>query len=455
MIGAYYHDTIAAISTPHGSGAISIVRVSGDNLGLLSDTLFKKRIPVRKPVTAHVYDEDNIIDSVIVLFFRAPHSYTGEDIIEIHCHGGLIVTHMVLDVCLRAGSRLADPGEFTLRSYYNNKMDLAQAEAISDIINAQSEAMVRAAAKNIAGLFTQLIKNIKEQLIYVRTYTEALIDFPEEDITFPEAETKLLSCVTKIEADVMHIVEQTGNNNILNSGPRVVIIGNVNAGKSSLINAILRTNRSIVSNIAGTTRDTIEERLTLGSNTISLIDTAGLNENSTDAIEQMGIEKSFQEIAKAHIILVVIDITDSPVEACISLMDKLSDKNIIIVLNKVDRLCDTEIELVVGALTKVTNFTIVTVSTIDCRGLKKLRCEIQKNLSEKRLMDCTLYINKRHESNIYKALSHITSAKNEIHRLEIFADELRLATKSLEEIIGTVSDDHILTEIFSKFCIGK
>ncbi|CUT17345.1 MULTISPECIES: tRNA uridine-5-carboxymethylaminomethyl(34) synthesis GTPase MnmE [Candidatus Ichthyocystis] len=450
----YYREIISAISTPLGNGAISVVRVSGDNLQSFSEAIFRKKIPNKKPTLANIYDEDNIIDNVLVLFFHAPHSYTGEDVIEIHGHGGLVVTHMILDLCLRAGARLAEPGEFTLRAYYNNKVDLTQIEAISDIINAQSEAMVKAAAKNINGSFSNLIKNIREQLIHVRTHTEAFIDFPEEEITFPEK--KLLNSLSTIENDLTHILRQSNNNNILNHGPRIVLTGYVNAGKSSILNALLKKDRSIVSNIAGTTRNTIEENLVLESTPVLLIDTAGINDEATNEIEKIGIEKTWKEISQADITLLVLDVTCYPAISHHKYADILKNENSIVILNKIDLLTDHEISSIENELTQLTAKTnIIRVCAITGYGIEELKQVLKNNISQKKLMDCTLYINKRHEKHIDTALQHLQLAKKSVHHLEIFAEELRLTAKSLEEIIGFFSDDDLLTEIFSQFCIGK
>ncbi|WP_092485159.1 tRNA uridine-5-carboxymethylaminomethyl(34) synthesis GTPase MnmE [Candidatus Ichthyocystis hellenicum] len=451
---SYYREIISAISTPLGNGAISVVRVSGDNLQSFSEVLFRKKIPHREPTLARIYDGANIIDNVLVLFFNAPHSYTGEDVIEIHGHGGLVVTHMILDLCLRLGARLAEPGEFTLRSYYNNKVDLTQVEAISDIINAQSEAMVKAAAKNINGFFANLVKNIRDQLIYVRTHTEAFIDFPEEEIPFPEE--KLINSLCIIEEDLNHILKQNNNNNILNLGPRIVLTGYVNAGKSSILNALLKKDRSIVSDIAGTTRDTIEENLILESMPISLIDTAGINDKVTNDIEKIGIERSWREISQAHIILLVLDVTCSPIKSYHKYAEVVTNENTIVVLNKIDLLSDHEVSSIENELIQLAaDVPIIRVCAITRHGIEKLRHALKNDITQKKLMDCTLYINKRHEKHIDKALHHIRLAKESVHHLEIFAEELRLATKNLEEIIGFFSDDDLLTEIFSQFCIGK
>lgn len=448
----YLSDIISAISTPIGNGAVSIVRVSAEqNLDTFILALLNDSVPPCKPVLRTVHDKKTgeAIDRAFVLFFPAPHSYTGENVLEIHGHGGIVVTQMILDQCLQQGARLADPGEFTLRAYYNQKIDLAQAEAIGDIIHAESEMMVKASIKGIKGVFTRVIEKIKTQLVTIRWQLEAWIHFPEDMIPLQEQETE--NQINMILRELDHIIRQSSHTALINRGARVVLAGPVNAGKSSLLNCLTQKNRSIVSPIRGTTRDTIEEKFFFDRIPVFLIDTAGLDGNSTDPIERIGIEKSWEEIDKADLILYLIDSSKEDLDYDKSILEKMtSQKKVIVVLSKID-LSNPKTE----KNTPIELKNAIQISTVTTQGIDLLKDTITDMLCPQKVFSDILYANTRQVKKIRDASQHLQEAQKNLSLPEICAEELKWATQDLDEIIGTISNEDILNEIFSHLCLGK
>lgn len=450
-------DPIVAIATASGRGSIGVIRVSGKNLKTFCQTVTAGFDPT--PRVAHylpISDADgSLIDQAIVIYFQAPHSYTGEDVIEIQGHGGPAVMQLLLERCLTAGRsiklRLAEPGEFTLRAFLNDKMDLAQAEAVADMIDASSKAAAKAAAASMSGVFSKEVQQLAQLITEVRILVEATLDFPEEEIEFIEkyqVRQKLATIKTQIDA----VLTASKQSSYLKEGLKVVLAGEPNVGKSSLLNAIFGHDIAIVTDIAGTTRDRIRETLDIDGVPILITDTAGLRE-TTDTIEAIGIERSWQAIAEADLILDIVEVSNPQ-----SLLGKWSDrpellnKEICKIYNKSD-LLDSE---VIGL---DTDHNKLLISAKTGFGIDMLKSLILSK-ADRQLGEVSPWLGRqRHIHALELASSHIQTAiehaQHDDRVLDLLAEELRLAHDALGSITGKVSADDMLGHIFSSFCIGK
>lgn len=442
-----HKDTIAAIATPAGSGGISVIRISGNDALKIISQIFIKKLKNSKFESHHIYygkivHEDKIVDDVLVSIFFEPNSYTGEDVAEINCHGGMFVTQKVLQVVLSNGARHAKKGEFTQRAFFNGKMDLTEAEAVVDIINAKTAHSLESAINQLDGKLYSSIKRILNKILELRSNVELDIDFSDQELGEETDEARrrtLILIKDQIEALIF-----TGNEGIiLNEGYRVAIAGSANAGKSSVFNRLVENERSIVTEIAGTTRDYIEEDIALEGYLIKLFDTAGLRE-SQDRIEKYGIDKTREIIANAHLILWVEDCTVSRE----TLPDFLKDKIIIKVLNKTDLLKE-----------KVNIKDGVTVSAKTGQGIRELKKLIVNNISiEDYDLSKGMITNSRQLAAVEKsaeAIKRAIQALDDSKGLEFLAFDLREASENLEEIIGKVTSEEIINNIFDRFCVGK
>jgi tRNA modification GTPase len=443
-------DTIAAISTPIGEGAIALVRVSGVNAIGVADKIFRgKDTPSRFASHAQhvgeVVDEGNaLIDQVMIAVHRAPASYTGEDLVEISCHGGMLVTARVLDVCLRAGARAARAGEFTERAFLNGKMDLTQAEAVIDLIRAKTDLALRSATEQLEGRLGDSIKNIRDDLITLIAHLEAAIDFPEEGIA-PDPEEKIATRLDSIRERISALLATADQGRILREGVRVVIYGNTNAGKSSLLNRLLGYDRVIVSESHGTTRDTIEEVINLSGVPIRLLDTAGLRA-SADELEREGIVRTRKSLQTADLRLHIAD-RNAPKPAD---FDARSDEAAeIIILNKSD-------------LPEHSDWKDVEALRISCltgSGLSELEKEILARITKGNLRpENMLAVNARHRDCLRRALQACECAGQSLKQEmapEYIVVDLKDALHALGEVIGAVDVEQILDSVFSQFCIGK
>ena len=448
---------IIAIATAAGRGSIGVIRISGSNLEELYHSLTGVS-PTNARYAYHlpILDEDtSLIDEAIVIFFKGPQSYTGEDVLEIQGHGGQAVMQLLLQRCLKVGQssglRLAEPGEFTLRAFLNDKMDLAQAEAVSDMIEASSSAAVKAAAASLSGVFSGEVNSLAQQILNIRTLIEATLDFPEEEIDFIEKyEVK-----EKLEAIAFHLNETliiSKQSSALKEGLKVVLAGEPNVGKSSLMNALFSQDIAIVTDIAGTTRDRIRESLVLEGIPLVITDTAGLRDTS-DQIESLGIERTWQSISESDLILDVCDARqpDSFIQKY-KHRTELQDKSIIPVLNKCDLLaCDSPI---------LDNYKdSLCLSAKTGQGLEQLK-EIILKVAGRQVGETSPWLGRqRHIEALDRACSHLSAAiehsKLNDQVLDLVAEELRLAHQELGQITGQVSADDLLGNIFSNFCIGK
>ena len=443
-------DTIAAISTPVGEGAIALVRMSGPEAIDISDKIFRgKNIPSRfeshvQHLGEIVTESGDLIDEVMISVHRAPASYTGEDLVEISCHGGTLVTAKVLEACLRAGSRGARPGEFTERAFLNGKMDLTQAEAVIDLIRARTDLALRSATEQLEGRLGEKISTIRSAIVDLLANIEASIDFPEEDINPDEGE-QLQTRLDSIRAPIAALIATADQGRILREGIRVVIYGATNAGKSSLLNRLLGYERVIVSETHGTTRDTIEETVNLRGVPVRLLDTAGLRTSTSD-IEREGIARTERSLQKADLRLHVVDRNAA---RPIYFQPALVNGNEIVILNKTD----------LPAHNDWKNFDALQISCATGEGLEELEAEILSRFGKHNLRpENTLAINLRHRDCLRRAqesLDRVRQAINDGVSSEYLAVDLNEALRAVGEVVGVVGVEQILDSLFGQFCIGK
>jgi len=443
-------DTIAAISTPPGEGAIALVRVSGANAVGVADKIFHgKEMPSQfEPRVQHFGEifgpERRLIDQVVLSIHRAPVSYTGEDLVEISCHGGTLVSAKVLEACLRAGARAARPGEFTERAFLNGKMDLTQAEAVIDLIRAKTDLALRSATEQLEGRLGAQVRKIRDDLVELLAHINASIDFPEEGITPDEGET-LRVRFDSIREQVAALLATADRGRILREGVRVVIYGATNAGKSSLLNRLLGYDRVIVSDTHGTTRDTIEETANLDGVPIRLLDTAGLRTSASE-LELEGIARTEKSLQLADLRLHIVD-RNTPKPAHFE--ERNRDSNEIVVLNKSDLPENSDWK----------DFHGLRISCLTEEGLRELQKEILTRITRQNLKpESTLAINTRHRDCLRRALESCDqAAEAEVNGLspEYTAIHLNEALRAVGEVIGVVDAEQILDSVFSQFCIGK
>ena len=438
-------DTIAAIATPPGSGAISVVRMSGPQATAVLQSCTGKVTQARRATLAHVRDaRGQVIDEVVVTYYAGPASYTGEDVVEFSCHGGMLVTRRVLERLLQCGARPAEPGEFTRRAFENGRMDLTRAEAVMDVINAGSDLALRAAQNQLHGAIFRKVEAAVDKLISVAAHVEAYIDFPEEDIA-PDTTQELVDAVDAVCAELRALLATADEGRLLREGVRTAIIGAPNVGKSSLLNMLLGYERAIVSDTAGTTRDTIEESVSLGGLRLRLIDTAGLHD-SADAIERAGMERSRRAGAEADLVLEVADATLPPARA--ELPESTAQH--ILLLNK----CD---------LPEHPAWQGVQALRISCHT-GHCNQELADTITELFLhgnggeLDTLAAINTRHRYALQQALNYLAAARTGLLSgvsPELMDIDLRAALDALGSISGRVDTEDILTRVFATFCLGK
>lgn len=441
-------DNIAAIATAPGRGGIGVVRISGRNLTNIVILLFGQALLPRHATYGSFLDTDgSVIDQGIAIFFPAPHSYTGEDVLELQGHGGTAVLNLLLKRCLTLGSRLAQPGEFTQRAFLNNKLDLVQAESVADLINATSEQGARCATRSLQGDFSKAIEGLVAGLINLRMRIEAILDFPEEELQLDDvgrSEQELKSIRLGLER-VLNLAQQ---GSILREGAHVVLVGPPNVGKSSLLNRLSGDDVALVSEIAGTTRDSIQQAININGVPLHVIDTAGLRE-SEDVVEQMGMERTKLAIKKADVILLLMELQQEEPLVPQQIIDVLpSAVPKIYVINKIDLLEQMpRIETQNGV-------DHIYLSAKANEGIDLLRDKILQLIGWH--ADSGVFTaRERHLQSLKKAKAHLERAVTKALPIELLAEELRLAQVALNEITGEFSSDDLLGEIFSRFCIGK
>jgi len=447
-----HNDTIAAIATPPGKGGIAVIRISGPESLAIIKQIFKPSTTVKEyrpniTYLGKVFDENELIDQVIVIYYKAPHSYTGEDVIEISCHGGKFLTRTILELVLSRASRLARKGEFTKRAFLNGKLDLTEAESVVDLIDAKTRKSQKVAIERLEGKLYEGIEGIIKEINELRTEIELDIDFPEHSNQKTDHKN-IVNKIQFIKNEITRLIETADEGIILNEGYRIAIAGEPNAGKSSIFNRLIENERSIVTDIPGTTRDFIEEDISLEGYWIKLFDTAGLRE-STSEIEISGIKKSYDIVKNAHLVLWI---EDTSVHKEIIIPERIKDKDYFIILNKLDLLksppsIDKNCEHIVAVSAKTGhNIDVLKDMIIDKIDLEEYDIS-QGILSNARQLSSA----KKCRRSLLKALK---SAKRE-SGYEFIAFDLREASEYLEEIIGKITSEDIINNIFDRFCVGK
>jgi tRNA modification GTPase len=449
----YTKDTIVAIATPQGNGGIGIVRISGTDALEIAQKLTQKTLKPRYATFCNIYNNQETIDQAIAIFFNSPFSYTGEDVVEIQAHGNPFILNLIIKTAIKHGARMAKAGEFTERAFLNNKIDLAQAEAVADIINASSEIAAKSAAKSLQGNFSKEINNLLEKLIYLRIYVEASIDFPEEEINFLE-DQKIHNSLEQIYSTILEIRNNCKQGAILAEGITLILVGKPNAGKSSLLNALAGKDSAIVTSIAGTTRDIVKEHIQINGVPMHIIDTAGLRD-SNDIIESEGIKRAITKIQEADQVLFVTDdytnskVKFSDIKEIIPEFYEQIPKGIDItyVHNKIDLLQDIP----------ENHDNHIYISAENNIGIDKLKEHILKKVGYTNQNESIYTARERHVTAINDAFKHINLAKDQLKlgNGELLAEELLIVQENLNSITGEFSSDDLLGEIFSSFCIGK
>lgn len=450
-------ETIVAQATPIGRGGIGILRVSGPLATDVAQAVLGKCPKPRMADYLPFKDEDGtVLDQGIALFFKAPNSFTGEDVLELQGHGGQVILDLLLNRILKVkGVRIARAGEFSEQAFLNDKLDLAQAEAIADLIDATSEQAARSALKSLQGEFSHKINALVDNVIYLRTYVEAAIDFPDEEIDFL-ADGKIEAKLNEIIAQLANVRQEAKQGSILREGMKVVIAGKPNAGKSSLLNALAGREAAIVTDIAGTTRDVLREHIHIDGMPLHIIDTAGLREAS-DEVEKIGIKRAWDEIEQADHVLLMIDSNESQADhfqqEWAEFLTKLP-KNIpvTVIRNKVDLTGETE------SLVQTDNFTVIRLSAQTKVGVDLLREHLKKSMGYQSSTEGGFIARRRHLVALETAAEHLQRGHVQLTQFyagELLAEELRMVQNALSEITGQFTSDDLLGNIFSSFCIGK
>lgn len=466
-------ETIVALATPSGAGAIAIIRMSGKDAITIASEVFQsvsgKDITKQKTHTIHlgtIVDETKIYDQVLVSIFKNPNSYTGENVIEISCHGSTFIQQQIIQLLLRKGCRMAQAGEFTLRAFLNGKLDLSQAEAVADLISSDNEASHQIAMQQMRGGFSNEISKLREELLNFASLIELELDFAEEDVEFADR-TQFHDLLNRIEFVLKRLIDSFAVGNVIKNGIPVAIVGEPNVGKSTLLNALLNEERAIVSEIAGTTRDTIEDELVIGGIGFRFIDTAGIRE-TIDVVESIGIKKTFEKIEQAQVVLYLLDssVTLSAVEVLTIEIEKIINqfplKPLIVILNKVDAIDKIELENIVSTFNsklETKNSKLVTISAKNKTGLDELKNSLLSFVNTGALRNNeTIITNTRHYDSLIKALEEIQKVKFGLQSnipSDLMAIDIRQALYYFGEITGEVTNDELLGNIFANFCIGK
>ena len=450
------NDTIAAISTTLGVGAISIIRVSGNDAIKIVNKIFKgknlEKVETHTINYGHIVDKDEIIDEVLVSVMKSPKTFTTEDVVEINCHGGISTTNKVLELVLNNGARLAEPGEFTKRAFLNGRIDLTQAESVMDLINSKNESKRKVAIKGLNGYVSNIIRNLRQEILELLASIEVNIDYPEYEDAIVMTNDIVKPKITEIKERLTKIINESENGKILTSGIKTIIIGKPNVGKSSILNRLLDEEKAIVTDIEGTTRDTVEGSITINGVSLNIIDTAGIRETE-DIVEKIGVEKSLSLINEADLIVIVLNNNEELSEEDKKILTACKDKKVIVVINKSD--LERKINL-----DDIKYQNIVYTNTIDLNGINSLKEKIVElfNLNELEQQDYTYLSNVRQISlakEAYQILEEVDNGiKNEVP-VDMIEIDIKRAWEKLGEIIGETYTEELIDQLFSQFCLGK
>ncbi|MGB5434337.1 MAG: tRNA uridine-5-carboxymethylaminomethyl(34) synthesis GTPase MnmE [Maribacter sp.] len=467
------NDTIIALATPSGAGAIAVIRISGSNAIALTDDYFKsvrgKKLINQKTHTihlGHIIEDKRVMDEVLLSLFKGPHSYTGEDVVEISCHGSPYIQQQIIQLFLRNGCRMAEAGEFTLRAFLNGKMDLSQAEAVADLISSENEASHQIAMQQMRGGFSNEIKLLRDELLNFASLIELELDFAEEDVEFADR-TKFKELLDRIEEVLKRLIDSFAVGNVIKNGIPVAIVGEPNVGKSTLLNALLNEEKAIVSDIAGTTRDAIEDEMTIGGIGFRFIDTAGIRETE-DVVEGIGIRKTFEKISQAQVVLFLhsaeefknaeINLRSLQTEVG-KIATKHPEKPLVILVNKIDILSHKEREALEQLLSNVEGTTFELISAKTKEGVDALKNHLLNFVNTGALRNNeTIVTNTRHYDALLKALEEVRKVQfgmDDAIPGDLLAIDIRQALYHFGEITGEISSDDLLGNIFANFCIGK
>ena len=455
-------DTIAAIATAMGNSGIGIVRISGDEAIEIADRVFKlkngkEKLADQKSHTIHygfICDGEEVIDEVLVMLMKGPRSFTAEDTVEIDCHGGMLVTRRILEAVLRAGARLADPGEFTKRAFLNGRIDLSQAEAVIDVINAKNEYALKSSVGQLRGSVSKKIKDLREQIIYEIAFIESALDDPEH-ISLEGYGEKLMTVVEMMEKELCKLIKSSSNGRVVSEGVKTVILGKPNAGKSSLMNVLVGEDRAIVTDIAGTTRDILEEHIYLQGISLNVVDTAGIRDTD-DVVEKIGVTRAMDAAKDADLIIYVVDGSRNLDENDYQIMEFIKEKKAVVLLNK----SDLELVVSVDEIVEKSGHPVIAISAKKESGIDQLEEEIKSLFYEGEIdfNDQVMITNVRHAQALHEAYDSILMVKRSIEDEmpeDFYSIDLMNAYEKLGLIVGESVEDDLVNEIFSKFCMGK
>jgi tRNA modification GTPase len=466
-------DTIVALATPSGSGAIAIIRLSGDSAIAIADANFKsvtqnKSLTAQNTHTIHlgyIVDNEKTIDEVLVSVFKNPNSYTGENVVEISCHGSSYIQQEIIQLFLQNGCRMATAGEFTLRAFLNGKLDLSQAEAVADLISSDNAASHQIAMQQMRGGFSSEIAKLREELLNFASLIELELDFAEEDVEFADR-TQFKQLVERINFVLKRLIDSFAVGNVIKNGIPVAIVGEPNVGKSTLLNALLNEDRAIVSEIAGTTRDTIEDEISIGGIGFRFIDTAGIRETE-DIVESIGIKKTFEKIEQAQVVLFLVGspqlaVGSGKVETfkieIEKIKNKFPQKQLLVILNKIDQITDTELADITTTLASKST-KLIPISAKTGFGIEQLTDQLLNLINTGALRNNeTIVTNSRHYDALLKAFEEIQKVKYGLETDlsgDLLAIDIRQALYHFGEITGEITNDDLLGNIFANFCIGK
>lgn len=463
------HETIVALATPSGAGAIAVIRLSGSNAIAIAAEVFEsvsgKDITKQKTHTihlGHIVDGAKVYDQVLLSIFKGPNSYTGENVVEISCHGSVFIQQQIIQLLLRKGAKMAQAGEFTLRAFLNAKLDLSQAEAVADLIASDNEASHQIAMQQMRGGFSNEIAKLREELLNFASLIELELDFAEEDVEFADR-TAFYELLNRIEFVLKRLIDSFAVGNVIKNGIPVAIVGEPNVGKSTLLNALLNEERAIVSDIAGTTRDTIEDELVIDGIGFRFIDTAGIRETK-DVVESIGIQKTFEKIEQAQLVIYLMDSLKFQVSSSefVVEIEKIKNKyplkEILIVANKIDQLNENELQKLHQEL-ETLNLKQIYLSAKQKIGIDELKNQLLSLVNTGALRNNeTIVTNTRHYDSLLKALEEIQKVKWGLDSnlsSDLIAIDIRTALHYFGEITGEVTNDELLGNIFANFCIGK